>query len=181
MSNKLPAGVVGIIIAAIIAAAMSTISTCLNSSSTILLIDLYKRYFRRKASDKESMLFLRLATIFFGVIGTGATILMIGVQSILAVWWQLTGIFSGAMLGLFLLGFIVKKADNIAAVTSVIMGILIIVWMTFSSNIDCIPAYLQNPFHTNMTVVISTLSMFLIGVVITGLRNNRTKKSIEID
>ena len=156
---------------------MSTISTCLNSSSTIMLIDLYRRYFRRKTSDKESMIFLRSATIFFGIISTVATLLMIGIQSILAVWWQLTGIFSGAMLGLFLLGFIVKKADNVAAITSVLVGILIIIWMTFSSSIDFIPSYLRNPFHTHMTVVISTLSMFLIGVIITGIRNKKNKSA----
>jgi SSS family solute:Na+ symporter len=171
MANRVPVGMVGLIIAAILAAAMSTISTCLNSSATIMLVDLYKRYFRPNASDKESMIFLRLSTILFGIVSTGATLLMIGIQSVLAVWWQLTGIFSGAMLGLFLLGFIVRKADNVAAVTSVIVGILVIIWMTFSSKIECIPDYLRSPFHTNMIVVISTLIMFLVGLFITKLRN----------
>lgn len=173
MNKKLPVGINGLIIAAILAAAMSTISTCLNSSSTIILVDIYKRYFHPKVTDKEAMIFLRISTALVGILGTCVTLLMIGVQSILAVWWHLTGIFSGAMLGLFLLGFIVKKADNVAAVISVVIGLLTILWMTFSTQIDVLPTFLKNPFHDNMIVVISTLTMFLIGLGISKIKKNK--------
>lgn len=90
MTHRLPVGVAGLIMAAIAAAAMSSLSTSLNSSATILLIDVYKRYWRPNAGERESMRFLHGATLFCGMFGTGAAIAMIGVQSILAAWWQLT-------------------------------------------------------------------------------------------
>lgn len=171
MSKKLPPGVAGLIIAAIMAAAMSTISTCLNSSATIILEDIYKRYFRPKALETEIMYVLRGGTLFVGIISSVVALLMIGIESILAIWWQLTGIFAGAMLGLFLLGFIVKNANRTAAVISVVVGILVIIWITFSSEINMIPEFLRSPFHTYMSVVVSTLSMFLVGLIISRIRH----------
>ncbi|MEG3655834.1 sodium:solute symporter [Arenibacter palladensis] len=170
MRHGLPVGLAGLIIAAITAAAMSSIDTGLNSSATIILLDVYKRYWRPKADDRESMRVLHSSTLIFGVLGTLAALAMIGVESLLSAWWLLTGVFAGAMLGLFLLGFIVRKADKPAAITSVIVGILLIIWMMFSKNMELIPAFLRNPFHANMTVVVSTLGMFLVGFLISRLR-----------
>ena len=165
MANRLPVGIAGLIIAAIMAAGMSTISTCLNSSATIILGDIYKK-FRPKPGDRETIIFLRGTTLFWGILGTFLALLMIGVESILAVWWQLTGIVAGGMLGLFLLGFLSRKANNMAAIISVIIGILVILWITFSSEISFLPDFLHSPFHTYMSVVIATLSMFLVGIII---------------
>lgn len=173
MSLCLPPGIAGLIISAIMAASMSTLSTCLNSSATILFEDIYKRYFRHNINDREALYVLRGGTLLIGIIGTVFAILMIGVQSILSVWWQITGIFAGAMLGLFLLGFIVKRADKPAALTSVIVGLLVIFWITFSSNNQILPKFLQSPFHTYMSVVISTLSMFLVGLIVSHFKNKK--------
>jgi SSS family solute:Na+ symporter len=169
MTHKLPAGVAGLIIAAIMAAAMSTISTCLNSSATIFLEDIYRK-FRPGPGNLETMAVLRGATFLWGMLGSLAAILMIGVESILAVWWQLTGLVAGAMLGLFLLGFISKKADSFAAAVSVVVGILVLAWITVSAQAEWIPAFLRSPFHVYMGVVVATLSMFLVGVLIGRLR-----------
>ncbi len=173
MANRVPVGVVGLIIAAIMAAAMSTISTCLNSSATIILIDVYKRYFNSNPTEAKAMYILRGGTFLMGTVASIIALLMIGVESILAVWWQLTGIFAGAMLGLFLLGFIVKKADKVAAVISVTIGILVIIWITFSSDINILPKFLRSPFHIYMSVVISTLSMFLVGLFVSYFKKAR--------
>ena len=168
MTKKLPPGVVGLIIAAIMAAAMSTISTCLNSSATIFLEDIYKK-FRPAPGNRESISALRGATLIWGVLGSFAALLMIGVESILAVWWQLTGVAAGAMLGLFLLGFISKRANGFAAAISVIIGVLVVAWISLSSQTQLIPKFLQSPFHTYMSVVIATLSMFLVGTVVSRM------------
>lgn len=172
MASGLPIGVAGFIIAAIIAAAMSTLSVCLNSSSTVFYEDIYKRYIRPKATDKEGLTVLRVGTIVVGIIGTAFALSMIGVQSILAMWWQLTGVFGGAMLGLFLLGFIVRKAEKTTAVIAVSVGILVILWITFSSKL---PEFLQSPFHTYMSVVVSTLTMFVVGLFVSKLKTENKK------
>lgn len=170
MSNSLPPGVAGLIMAAIAAAAMSSISSSYNSSATIVFVDIYKRYWRKDASDEQATRFLKTATLFAGLLGTTAALAMMGIQSLLAAWWQLTGVFAGAMFGLFLLGFIVHRANHVAAITAVVIGLLVILWMTFSPKLDALPEALRSPFHTNMTVVIGTLTMFLVGLVVSRWR-----------
>ena len=68
----------------------------------------------------------------FGLIGLSAGLAMIGAKSLLDTWWKLSGIFAGGMLGLFLLGLISRQAKNAAAITATIIGVLVILWMTFS-------------------------------------------------
>ncbi len=130
--TQLPPGVTGLLIAAIMAAAMSSVDSSLNCSATLVLCDIYKRYFRPNASERESMTVLYSATLVCGILGTGIALALIGTDSALDTWWHLSGIFSGGMLGLFLLGQISRRAKNPAAVTGVIIGVLVIAWMTFS-------------------------------------------------
>lgn len=174
MSNRLPPGVAGLILAAIAAAAMSSISSSYNSSATIMFVDIYKRYWRKDADDKTSTRFLYAATLFCGVFGTAGALAMIGVQSLLAAWWQLTGVFAGAMFGLFLLGLIVRRAQKPAAICAVVVGLLVIIWMVFSPKIHYLSEALRSPFHTNMTVVISTLTMFLVGLLVSRFQKSGT-------
>src|SRR3546814_15639984 len=73
-----------------------------------------------------------MATTVFGLIGLTAGMAMIGVKSILDIWWELSGIFAGGMLGLFLLSIISRKAGNREAISGTVLGVLVILWMTFS-------------------------------------------------
>jgi solute:Na+ symporter, SSS family len=165
MTNHLPPGIGGLILAALAAAAMSTIDTSLNSSATITLKDLWTRLVRKdkEVSEAESMKVLRLSTIFWGIIGTGAALLLTkDSKNILDTWWQLSGMFAGGMLGLFLLGLIVKKAGNAAAITAVIIGVTVIFWMSSS----WVPEKLKPMLHGNLTIVVGTLTIFLVGLIV---------------
>lgn len=163
--NELPVGLTGLIIAALFAAAMSTIDSSLNSSATIILQDIYKRYIRPNASDRESMRVLYGATLLWGVIGTGMALAMIGAESALDTWWEYASIFSGGMLGLFLLGLI-SRAKNPAAVTGVICGVLMILWMSVSSGW----AVFSSPFHNFLAIVFGTLVILLVGILVSRIR-----------
>ena len=101
-----------------------------------------------------------------GVLAIATGIVMIGVKSILDLWWQLAGIFAGGMLGLFLLGMISKSAGNATAKLATTIGILVIIWMTFSVLLPEEYAGLRNPLHMNMVIVIGTLAIFLCGILI---------------
>ena len=168
IANKLPRGVAGLLIAAIFAAAMSSIDTSLNSSATVILSDIYRRYFRPNASQRESMHVLHLATLAWGALGTGVALAMIGVESVLDTWWKLSGVFAGGMLGLFLLGLISRRAKNPAALTGVLVGILMILWMTFSYALPERLAYLRSPYHSFMIIVIGTLYILLVGLLVSS-------------
>jgi SSS family solute:Na+ symporter len=179
--NGLPRGITGLLIAAIFAAGMSTVSTSINSTATIILSDYYTRYFNKNASEKSEMKVLYLSSVIFGALGIIISLSLVGVESVLDAWWSLASIFSGGMLGLFLLAFLSKKVRNIDAAVGVIVGALVIIWMSLS------PLYFtegkllafKSPFHSNLTIVIGTLIIFLIGFFLmklsTGKKNNKDK------
>jgi len=163
--NGLPSGITGLLIASIFAAGMSTVSTSLNSTATLVLTDYYKRYFNKTANEKSSMKVLYSSSLIFGIMGIGIALLLVGVESVLDAWWGLASIFSGGMLGLFLLGYLSKTVRNIDAILGVIIGAVVIIWMSLS------PVYFtkgnllafKSPFHSNLTIVFGTLIIFFVG------------------
>ena len=162
IANELPTGITGILIAAVLAAAMSSVDSSLNGSATLTWCDLVKRFSRKEPDEATGMKVLHGATIAFGIIGTSAALAMTRVQSALDAWWKLSSIFSGGILGLFLLGLIVKKAKNAAAATAVAIGVLVIFWMSA----PCLPENLRPALHSNLTIVIGTLTIFFVGLLI---------------
>ncbi|MCD2422653.1 sodium:solute symporter [Niabella pedocola] len=167
MVTMIPAGLVGLIISAILSAGMSTISSGMNASATVFAEDIYKRYFKQNVDDKQGLRLLHIATVVFGLLGMIAGVLMIGVKSVLDIWWQLSGIFAGGMLGLFLLGIISKRTGNTAALLATITGIIVILWMTFSAWIPEKYYYVKSALHANMIIVVGTLVIFLTGLLFT--------------
>lgn len=162
--NELPVGLTGLLIASIFAAGMSTIATSVTSSSTIILTDYYQR-FRKHAGNRERMLVLKLSSVGVGVAGILVAFAFMSVQSALDAWWALASIFSGGMLGLFLLGYISKKARNFDAVLGVVCGVILVCWIVIS------------PFvHTNLAIVFGTLLIFLVGFLSANLLNKRRCK-----
>lgn len=162
--NELPVGLTGLLIASIFAAGMSTIATSVTSSSTIILTDYYQR-FRKHAGNRERMLVLKLSSVGVGVAGILVAFAFMGVQSALDAWWALASIFSGGMLGLFLLGYISKKARNFDAVLGVVCGVILVCWIVIS------------PFvHANLAIVFGTLLIFLVGFLSANLLNKRRCK-----
>ncbi len=165
----LPPGVTGLLIASIFAAAMSTISSSLNSSSTIILNDYYKRYINPVATPARSMRVLYGSTIVWGIMGTLIALAMTKVRSALDAWWMLAGIFGGGTLGLFLLGFISRRATNRAAMAGVVVGVLVIVWMTLSPKATWLAEAMRNPLHGYMIIVFGTATILSVGLLVTGL------------
>ncbi len=176
---KLPTGVTGLLIAAIFAAGMSTVSTSLNSSATLVMTDWYKRFIRRDATEAQSMRVLYATTIVWGLLGTCVALLLIQVTSALDAWWKMSGIFGGGMLGLFLLGMISRKAKNPAAATGVILGVLIICWMTLSPQLESLPKGLRSSFHASMIPVFGTLAILLVGLLLTKIAGLRSDSRIK--
>ncbi|MFA4868602.1 MAG: sodium:solute symporter [Pedobacter sp.] len=177
MVTMIPTGLIGLIVSAILSAAMSTISSGMNASATVFSEDIYKRYFKPNINDTQNLRLLHVSTVIFGIVGMVCGIAMIGVQSILDIWWQLSGIFAGGMLGLFLLGIISKKSGNMEAFAATIIGILVIVWMSLSYLIPEQYSYLKNPLHANMIIVVGTLSIFLTGAILTKFKGSQVEKA----
>jgi SSS family solute:Na+ symporter len=160
--TQLPAGMAGLLIASIFAAGMSTISTSFNSSATVFLTDYYRKFSKRAHTEKESMRVLYLSSVVISILGILIALAMINVKSALDAWWKLASIFSGGMLGLFLLGAFARRSRSQEAVIGIILGIAVIAWMSLSSLAED-PSGYGNIFHSYLTIVFGTLSIFMGG------------------
>lgn len=171
--NNLPAGLTGLLIASVFAAGMSTISTSVNSSATVILND----YFRKASSDnpdRSSMKILYSSTLIFSLLSIIIAISMINVKSVLDAWWKLASIFSGGMLGLFLLGYFSKRVSNRSAIIGVISGALVIGWMSLSPIMmkGDLSRY-ASPFHNYLAIVFGTTVIFITGFLAGVLTQSR--------
>lgn len=160
LRTGLPAGVTGLVVAALFAAAQSTLSSSINGCATLTLCDGYRRYFRPEAGERESMWVLRGATVLYGLGGIATALAMTRVKSALDAWWQLASVFSGGMLGLFLLGLLARGARGTAAAVGVGAGVLVIAWISLSRYL---PASWRSPFHEFLAVVAGTLAILAVG------------------
>ncbi|MHA4811689.1 sodium:solute symporter family protein, partial [Flavitalea flava] len=123
--THIPAGLSGLIIAAILSAAMSTISSGMNASATVFSEDIYRRYFNKNASEKQKLRVLYIGTVGFGLAGMAAGVAMKGSKGILDMWWELSGIFAAGMLGIFLLGIFSKRTKDHEAMLAATIGVLV--------------------------------------------------------
>ena len=184
--DELPPGLTGLLIAAVFSAAMSTVSTSLNSSATLFMTDWYKRFLNREATEKQQMGALYVSTVVWGVFGT---LLAVGIaalenRTVLDTWWVLAGVFSGGMVGIFLLGMVSRRAGNPAGVVAMCVGILVIVWMSVPPLLDKLGvsapddvAQYMSSFHSLMIPVVGTLAILLVGLSASQLFPPRASKS----
>ena len=108
---------------------------------------------------------LYVSNVLIGIIGIFVALAFLNVESALDAWWALASIFSGGMLGLFLLGYISRKARNFDAVLGVVCGVILVCWIVIS------------PFvHANLAIVFGTLLIFLVGFLSANLLNKRRCK-----
>lgn len=179
--HGLPTGVTGLVIASLFSAGMSTVATSINSSATIVLTDFVKRLSKRDISDRKSMTVLYAASFAVGAIGIVVGLLMMKVDGVLDAWWKLASIFSGGMLGLFLLGLVCRNVKRAHAVTAVVLGLLSIAYMSLSPLInEGSPFYeFRCPLHTYLTIVVGTTVIFLVGFLLTALFNKDKLRKID--
>lgn len=119
VGTELPAGVAGLLVAAIFAAAMSSLDSALNSLATASVVDVYQRFFRPRAEDRHYLRVARLLTLVWGMLGILAGLYVAGRGSLLAMAVRYVGYFAGPVLGLFLLGLLTRRANGPGALVGV--------------------------------------------------------------
>ncbi len=157
--NKLPTGVAGLLIAAVIAAAMSTIATTLNSGSTVLLEDYYRRFCDKRGAVDRHLLFLRLANVVITVVSICVAVAVMKATSVLTVWWAMQGILSGGLLGLYLLAFFARRTTSAQAAIATALGTLTLIWIAYGQKLLPLP----RPLHVNLGIVLATVVIFISG------------------
>ena len=130
--GELPIGLAGLFIAAIIAAAMSSISSELNSLSTTSIIDFYRRWFRPEASDAHYLAVSKAATAFWGVFACFVALYAVSLGSLIEVVNRFGSFFYGSILGVFLLAM-VPRARAAGAFVGLLVGMGAVAAVTFGA------------------------------------------------
>lgn len=134
--DNMPMGVIGLIIAAIFAAAMSSISAELNALATATTIDFYRRLYAPEATDGHYVMVGRISTFFWGIFACIVAIFATNLGSLIEVVNKFGSFFYGSLLGVFVLAFVVKRARSRGAFFGLLFGITS-VWIASSyTNIE---------------------------------------------
>lgn len=128
IATKLPMGVSGLLVAAVFAAAMSSISSAINALSETLTIDFYERFGGKRES---SMLFARCTSVFWGVAGIVIALYAASFgDNLFVLALSFTSLFTGALLGIFILAVAFKRVNGLGAFIGAITGMVMIGFVT---------------------------------------------------
>jgi len=129
--QNMPLGLVGLIVAAILAAAMSSVAAELNSLATASTMDFYRRYVKPNGSERELLRFGRLATLVWGVFACIVATFAANLGSLIEVVNTFGSFFYGSLLGVFVLAFAVPNAKAAGAFYGLLFG-MVSVWIASS-------------------------------------------------
>lgn len=121
--HELPAGVAGVVVAAIFAAAMSSLDSSINSMATVLVTDFYGRI-KPDSSDRTRLLLAKVFTVLIGAFGTGCAVFMASmeVKSLWDLFLALLGMLGGGLAGVFALGVFTRRANGPGALLGIIFS-----------------------------------------------------------
>ena len=158
--TQLPVGIVGLLIAAIFAATMSTVSTNINSLSTSFTVDIFKKL-AKSSSDRKQLWVARLSGILLGSVGIGIALLMAtqDIQSLYDYFQYVLGLLSSGLAGLFMAGIFFPRIQTKSALLGFIGGTAVLFWFSTSTNVS---GFMYGFIGMFSTVIIAYLiSLFL--------------------
>ena len=136
VTTKLPVGLVGLMIAAIFAAAMSSIAAELNSLSTVTVIDFYRRHLKTAATDRHYLTVSKVTTGFWGLFASGFALYAPNLGSLIEVVNQVGSYFYGSLLGVFMLAVGVRRATARGAFWGLIAGMLVVAAVAYTTSVS---------------------------------------------
>ncbi|MEM7682883.1 MAG: sodium/solute symporter [Planctomycetota bacterium] len=157
-AQQLPTGLSGLVVAALLAATMSTVSSGICSVSDLCTNDFYKR-FAKKPTDEQVLRLGRLLTAAVGVFGTIAALLMSrldGLESVWKVMLEAFSLISSSILGLFLLGLISKQTHELGAMIGAVFGMLVVVYLKLE---------FESEVHFLLYIPIGTTAAVPVGLI----------------
>jgi SSS family solute:Na+ symporter len=164
--NHLPPGVAGLVIAAALAAGMSSLDSSINAISTVGIVDIYRRHI---APDRDDRHYLRVAWAIASAASlamlVGATLLLhADGRTLQDTSIKLTSLLGGGLLGIYLLGFATRVGDGRAIWGGIACTALFTVW-----TLGVFPARWTLPFDTYYTAFFGNLVMFIVGYLLASL------------
>ncbi len=164
--TQLPSGVAGLVIAAALAAAMSSLDSSINAISTVGVVDIYRRHLVKGKSDRH---YLKVAW----TIASAAAAFMIGGAIVLAnietktlqdTAAIITSLLAGGMLGVYFIGFFTRRGDSRAVWIGIACSFMFTLWTVVAQYWpDMVPEAVSVPFDLYYTGLIGNLIMFVVG------------------
>lgn len=163
--NFLPAGLIGLILAAIFSASMSSTSAELNALASTTVVDVYKRMIKSDGNDRHYLIVSKLSTIFWGCFAIIFALFANSLGSLIEAVNILGSLFYGTILGIFLVAFLIKKVGGNAVFYAAILAELVVLTLFIFTDIP----YLWFNFLGCIMVIILSLFFQMMRV------NNKTK------
>ncbi|MBN2326464.1 MAG: sodium:solute symporter [Candidatus Omnitrophica bacterium] len=184
--TQLPVGLAGLVIAAALAAAMSSIDSCMNGVSTVLTTDIYRRFMRRGSEDRHYLNVARFITGLAGFLMISASVFLawivenekIQLESILGLGFFIYSVLACGVGGMYFLGFFTKRSNSMGVLIGIILAFAITLWMTLSE-IGYFPKVAASPFHRLMINVFSNVASFVVGYFASYLFPKPPKEKLE--
>ena len=126
ITTRMPIGLVGLMIAAIFAAAMSASAGELNALASATIIDFYRRHFVKDATDTHYLRVSKLATMFWGLFACVVAMFAANQGSLIEVVNRYGSFFYGSILGVFILAILTKRATSAGAFWGLIAGMVVV-------------------------------------------------------
>ncbi len=157
VTTHMPIGLVGLMIAAIFAAAMSSIAAELNSLATSTVIDIYRRLLKPVASDAHYLNVSKLATLAWGLVACGVASVAVGLGSLIEVVNRFGSIFYGSLLGVFVLALAYRRATGTGAFVGLLVGIATVVAFAFHPATKGVSFLWHNPLGVIVVVIVGVV------------------------
>lgn len=158
--NRMPHGISGLLVAAILAAAMSNLSAALNSLSSTTVVDFYLRR-RPEAPEKQRVAVSRFATIIWGIVLFGIALLSRHGGRVVEIGLTIISVAYGSLLGVFLLGILTRRATEGGAITGMVCGLVLNLYLWLGATQFARWAGFQIAY--TWLVVIGTIVTFGVG------------------
>jgi uncharacterized sodium:solute symporter family permease YidK len=156
--THLPVGLVGLILAAIFAAAMSSISAELASLSTASVIDFYRRWIRPAADDRHLLRVSRVSTGFWGLFASIVAIFSVELGSLIEVVNRYGSFFYGSILGVFLLAIGWRRANGHGAFAGLLAGMAAVGYVEAFTEIEFL--WLN---------IVGAVAVVIVGIVVSAV------------
>ena len=169
VTRYLPAGLVGLIVAVIFSAAMSSTSGEINSLATVTVIDIYRRHVNRNAPDHHYLMASRFATLFWGLFAIGFAQYGRNFGALIQAVNVIGSLFYGGLLGVFVLAFCFKSVGATGAFCGVLCGEAAI----FAANLFTKISFLWYN-------VIGCLVVIVVGVIVSRIVDRDRKLEVAV-
>ncbi|HNR34076.1 MAG TPA: sodium/solute symporter [Candidatus Hydrogenedentes bacterium] len=181
----LPPGVSGLVIAGVLAAAMSSLSSSINAVSAVSIVDIYKRHVARNASERNYVIAAKAVSMGASVfmVGGAAALMMANSKTLQDTATKLGALTAGGLLGLYLLGFLTKRGDGRAVAAGIVCTLIFSAWISLlelgwvtkdvMQTAWGLPAglaqWLSKPIDTYYAGMVGNLLMFVVAFALAGL------------